>query len=82
MDWILSAVTVLGMELTMRKLWYGWLVGLLNQGLWGIFIYQKQAWGLIPLSVVLTVQYTRGMVRWYREAKEVPDDGKESAGAA
>jgi len=62
-------MTVLAMELTMRKRWEGWAVGLGNQVLWGFFIYQKQAWGLIPLSAILTVQYSRGMLKWRKEGR-------------
>lgn len=62
-----SVVTLYGMWLTGNKRWQGWAVGLGNQGLWLVFIITFGAWGLLPLSVALTVIYTRNLVRWRAE---------------
>jgi len=70
MDWLISCLTITGMELIARKHWQGWAVGLANQGLWAYFmVYQKQAYGLIPISVVLTWRYSVALRKWRREAR-------------
>lgn len=64
-----SVFTLFGMWLAGNKDWRGWAVGLANQVLWFIFIFAFEAWGLLPLSVALTITYTRNLLRWRREAQ-------------
>ena len=66
-----SALTFLGMWLAGRKDWRGWLVGLVNQVCWLAVIVTTDAWGILPLSVGLTVIYTRNLVRWRRDEREL-----------
>lgn len=69
MDWVLSCMTILAMELIARRHWQGWAVGLANQGLWfWIIVWEKQLWGLSLITVVLTWRYTVALLRWRREA--------------
>lgn len=70
MDWIISISTIISIELMIRKLWYGWALALGNQVLWAILIYQKAAWGLYPLTALMTFQSIRGMFTWLREAQK------------
>lgn len=42
---------------------------LANQGLWLWSIIAFQVWGLVPLTVALTVIYTRNLIRWRREER-------------
>lgn len=68
MDWVISIFTITSMELIARRHWQGWLCGLINQGFWGYFmIWEKQAYGLLPISIVLTWRYSVAMLRWKRE---------------
>lgn len=71
MDWITGIVTIVGMELVSRKKWYGWLVCLLNQGLWAYVIVTRQLWGLVPLTCVLCWRYTSFVIAWRAERSEV-----------
>lgn len=64
---ITSAVTLLTMWLAGSKKSAAWLLGIANQGLWAWFIIVFEAWGLIPLSVCLTVIYARNYFRWRRD---------------
>lgn len=57
-------VTLYAMKVVGDRKWWGWLVGLLNQGLWFAFIIVFAAWGLLPLSLALTVIYARNLLRW------------------
>lgn len=68
MDWLTGALTVVAMELVGRKHWQGWLVGLLNQGLWAYLIWDRALWGLAPLTLILSWRYTAALLRWRREA--------------
>lgn len=64
-----SALTFLGMWLAGRKDWRGWAVGLANQVLWLAVIVTTDAWGILPLSVGLTVIYARNLARWRRDER-------------
>lgn len=64
LDWITGCVTLLGMYLIGKKLWYGWAVGLANQGLWLALIYARELWGLLPLTLALTWLYTKNLRAW------------------
>lgn len=71
MDLLTGILTICSVELLARKRWHGWLLGLLNQPCWLWVIYSKGAWGLLPLTLWLTVRYTFALIRWRREAREV-----------
>lgn len=60
----LSAFTVLGMWLIGNKNRLGWVVGLINQILWISFAIIFKAWGLLPLTLVLIIVYTRNLLKW------------------
>lgn len=61
---MLSVFTIIGMWLIGNKNKLGWVVGLLNQSLWVTFAVIFKAWGLLPLTVVLIVVYTRNLYKW------------------
>lgn len=62
-----SVVTVCGMWLAGNKNVWGWYLGIANQALWLTFIITFDAWGLLPLLVVLLFVYSRNVFRWKRE---------------
>lgn len=66
-----SIGTLFGMFLVGNKDWRGWVVGLVNQALWFAFVVAFNAWGLLPLSVTLTVIYARNLLRWRAEERLV-----------
>ncbi len=61
-------VTIFGVWLQGNHRWEGWLVGLLNQGLWFVFIVVFGAWGLLPLCAVFGAVDLRNLLKWRREA--------------
>ena len=68
MDWLISLITITSMELIARRHWQGWGLGLVNQAFWGYYmIYDKQAYGLLPITVILTWRYSVALMRWKRE---------------
>lgn len=63
-----STMTLTGMWLAGSHRWQGWAVGLGNQALWLATIVAFDVWGLLPLSLALTVVYSRNLLRWRSEA--------------
>lgn len=59
-----SIVTLYGMWLAGSHDWRGWLLGLVNQVLWFVFIVAFGAWGLLPLNIALVFVYSRNLVAW------------------
>lgn len=62
--WILSANVVLMMWLVGNKNPLAWWIGISSQALWLYFDWKVEAWGLMPLALVLTVVYFRNWQRW------------------
>jgi type IV secretory pathway TrbL component len=67
LGWIISLISIVSMELHIRKRWYGWALSLGNQVLWIIYIVGMGAWGLLPLWAAVVIQAIRGMLKWYEE---------------
>lgn len=67
LDWIAPIGTILGIELLRRKMWQGWAVGIVNQGIWTAMAIQNKTYGLLILTCVLTPQYAWGLYQWRRE---------------
>ena len=68
MDWLVSILTIFQMQLIARKRWEGWLVALVNSGLWMVLVYRQQLWGLMALQLVLSAQFAFALIRWTRES--------------
>lgn len=68
-----SFLTLYGMWLAGNKRSSGWLVGLLNQAVWFVFIVAFDAWGLLPLNVALVVVYSRNLAAWKRDEREAQE---------
>ena len=64
LDTVTGLVTLVAMELLARKSPAGWALGLAGQSLWFLLIYRRALWGLLPLTVALTVLYAAALYRW------------------
>ena len=64
LPWLLSAITIYSMLLAGNKKRGAWLVGLVNQLLWLVWIVLGGAWGLLPMNVALWVVYSRNYFKW------------------
>ena len=64
---VVSLVTILSMQLAGRKDIRAWMFGIANQGLWLLLILHTKQWGLLILTVVLTVTYAQNYTRWSKE---------------
>jgi len=68
--WLLSANTLTLTYLVGNKSNAGWLLGVIGQAMWFLFIFVWQAWGFLPMSIGLTVLYARNLIKWHREKNE------------
>lgn len=66
----LSANTIALMWLVGNRRTLGWVLGLAGQAMWFVFIAVFDAYGLLPLAVVLTVVYARNLAKWRKEQQE------------
>ena len=64
LPWFLSALTIYSMLLAGNKKRGAWLIGLVNQLLWLVWIVLSGAWGLIPMNIALWIVYTRNYLKW------------------
>lgn len=67
LPWLLSAVTIWMMVLAGNMRRIAWSVGLFNQALWAVWIVVTAAWGLAPLTLVMTAVCLRNWRKWSRE---------------
>lgn len=64
LPYLLSAITIYSMLLAGNKKRGAWLVGLVNQLLWLVWIVLSGAWGLLPMNIALWVVYARNYIKW------------------
>lgn len=76
LPFLLSAITVWMTLMAGNLHRSAWLVGLANQALWLVWIVAAQAWGLIPLNIVLWVVYARNHFKWKAAHNIQPDKGE------
>lgn len=69
LPWLLSAITIWMTLLAGNLHPKAWLVGLLNQALWLVWIVATGTWGLIPLNAALWVVYGRNHLKWRQDAR-------------
>lgn len=64
LPYVLSAITIYTMFLAGNNKKYTWLIGLVNQALWLIWIIVMSAWGLLPMNIALWFVYGRNHFKW------------------
>lgn len=68
LPWVLSANTLYVMFLAGNKRKHAWLLGLIGQLLWLVWIILVQAWGLLPMNIGLWIIYGRNHFKWNKRA--------------
>ncbi len=68
LPWLLSAITIYMTVLAGNKHPKAWLVGLVNQAFWLVWIVAVDAWGLIPMNIALTFVCARNHLKWQSTA--------------
>ena len=66
LSWIGSALTLLSMYLVGRKLWIGWVVGLIGQGVWLAFAADVGDSGLLFIEVAVAAMAGWNLIKWQR----------------
>lgn len=65
LPWLVLSPLTLWMTLAAgNKRRDAWAIGVANQGAWLVWIVAAQAWGLVPMNLVLTGLYLRNHVQW------------------
>jgi len=64
LPWLLSVVTIWMTLAAGNKHPSAWLIGLVNQALWLVWICSAQAWGLLPMNFALWIVYARNHLKW------------------
>lgn len=67
MPFLLSAITIWMTLLAGNKHPKAWLVGLVNQLLWLLWIVASGSYGLLPMNIALWLVYGRNHLRWQKE---------------
>ena len=68
-SYLLAGLGVLSLYLTGKKLKSGWVVGLVNSGLWIIYGLTSNQYGFILSAVVFIVVQYKNYLAWDREEK-------------
>jgi hypothetical protein len=64
LPWLLSAITIWMTVLAGNKHPSAWLIGLVNQFLWLVWIVLAGAYGLLPMNIALWIVYGRNHLKW------------------
>lgn len=64
LPWLLSAVTCWQMWLAGDMRASAWLLGLVCQLGWVVWIVASETWGFVPLNVALWITYWRNYRKW------------------
>lgn len=67
LPWLLSAITIWMTLATGQRKASGWLIGLLGQALWFVWVWASQKWGFLPLTGTLTGLYLYNWLKWREE---------------
>lgn len=70
LPWLMSAITIVAIELQGRKWPRAWMLSLAGQVFWFLWIACSKQWGFLPMTSILSVQYIRNHIKWKREASD------------
>jgi hypothetical protein len=78
-DWVVTAVGLVGFVLAGRLVWWAWWLNVANQFLWAAFALTTGQHGFLVGTAFYLVVFTRNAVRWTRERPQAPRDPAEVA---
>jgi hypothetical protein len=67
LTYMISALSISMFVLAGRKNYLTWIVGLVIQMLWIVYIFQTQSWGLAPMVLFCIVIFTINHFKWYKD---------------
>lgn len=68
MPWVLSAWGIVATVYIGNRNYVGWLMSLLAQAGWAIWIAVSGTYGFVPMCIVLSAVYLRNLVKWWSDA--------------
>ena len=71
LPWIMSLITITTLWLAGDKKLLAWKLGLFNQILWSLFIYDTGQYGLIPMTIAVTFVYIRNYIKFKRMMNDI-----------
>lgn len=67
LPWVLSSITIWMNILAGNLHKSSWLIGLLGQVLWLVWILISENWGFLPLNITLWIIYFRNHRKWNKD---------------
>ena len=64
-SWLLMTVGITGVYLTGKRLWWGWLVGVLSEILWITYAIITKQYGFIVAGLVYGIVFAMNARKWY-----------------
>ena len=64
LPYLLSLITLYNMFLAGNKSKYTWIIWLINQALWLVWILLTESYWLLPMNIGLWVIYYRNHLKW------------------
>lgn len=69
-SFILAGLGVVSLILTGRKKKSGWVVALINSGLWVIYAITSGQYGFLMSSAIFIIVQTRNLIAWAKDDRE------------
>lgn len=71
MDYLAGIVTIIGMWFVMKKNRWGFIILVLNEGLWFYVLYQNpNTWGLLLPTFLITGIHIKAFRDWGKDGQE------------
>jgi hypothetical protein len=64
LPWLLSCITITMMVMAGNEHRKAWLLALVGQAIWLVWIILSKNWGLLPMNIALWVVYGRNHLKW------------------
>lgn len=65
LPWLLSGITIYMNVLAGNRYRNAWLIGLLGQLLWLLWICATRNFGFLPMNIALWIVYGRNHLKWH-----------------
>ncbi len=70
-SWVLGTLGVTGLLIAGNRVWWGWLINLVNEILWIVYAIRTKQYGFILMAIAYAAVYARNAknTRKYNESK-------------
>jgi hypothetical protein len=70
-SWVLGILGVTGLLIAGNRVWWGWLINLVNEILWIVYAIRTKQYGFILMAIAYAAVYARNAknTRKYNESK-------------